>query len=97
MKVHHIDQYTGMIKYNYSGAGLTDGLRDQVQFLCQCLVEIPEINFLSIFMLDDTYTNETSQRVLEPFLKLKNVRHSEVIGDLSAGLSKLLSSSLKSN
>ena len=35
--VDHPDSYTGMIKYNVGGKGLTHGLRDQVQKLVDAL------------------------------------------------------------
>lgn len=37
VNIDHVDSYTGMIKFNVSGAGLTHGLRKQVQRLVNAL------------------------------------------------------------
>lgn len=41
VNVDHVDSYTGMIKYNVSGAGLIHGLRKQVQRLVHALQSTP--------------------------------------------------------
>ena len=72
----------GMIKYNYSGPGLTDGLRDQVVFLTQTLKDIPSLSYLHVRLKDDAKVPETAQRVLEPLLGLRNVRKVVYSGDV---------------
>ncbi|MCJ1480331.1 hypothetical protein MMC06_000486 [Schaereria dolodes] len=75
IQVHHLDDYTGMVKYGYGGHGLTDGTRDQVKFLCQTLRSLSLIRSLHIHFRDDSKSKTskgTTHYVLEPFLDLKN-------------------------
>lgn len=44
VNVDHVDSYTGMIKFNVSGKGLTHGLRKQVQRLVNALQPPPPSN-----------------------------------------------------
>ncbi|KAA6412396.1 MAG: hypothetical protein FRX48_03386 [Lasallia pustulata] len=83
VRVHHVDSYTGMVKYNYSGHGLTDGVRDQVATFCTLLRGLPEITKLSIELRDGSATLGLGQGVLEPFLTLKNTREVNVIGSVT--------------
>jgi hypothetical protein len=94
IRIKHIDSYTGMIKYNYSGPGLTDGLKDQVTFLCIALRKIEEINHLHIHLQDEARKPELSQRVLDPFFDVKNVHHATISGDLQPEFAKKLVSCL---
>ena len=88
--VHIIDQYTGMIKFNYGGYGLRDGLRDQVKFLCQGLSRIPEIRCLGIHLKDDTCAMKAAPRVLEPLLELNNVKQGIVTGNIEPPFKDIL-------
>lgn len=83
VRVHHVDSYTGMVKYNYSGQGLTDGVRDQVSALCTFLRNLPEITKLTIELRDGSATIGLGQGVLEPFLTLKNTREVTVSGTIT--------------
>ena len=74
VRVHHVDSYTGMIKYNYSGQGLTDGVKYQVAQLCKLLRTLAEIKKLSIELRDGSGKVGLGQSVLEPFLSLKNTQ-----------------------
>ena len=100
--IYHFDEYSAMVKYNCSGSALTDGLRDRVRSLCQCLARIPQIDRLSILIVSSTfedraYTCQTCERVLEPFLNLGNVRSCQVEGDLWKAYINMVPGSLKSN
>ncbi|MCJ1336462.1 hypothetical protein MMC09_001738 [Bachmanniomyces sp. S44760] len=53
VRIHHADRYTGMMKYNYGGRGLTDGLTDQVKVFCQALGTCNEIKHLHIEFQND--------------------------------------------
>ena len=86
----------GMIKYNYSGPGMTDGLRGQGSFLTRSLSTIPQITHLHIHLKDDTQTAETAQRVLEPYMELNNVRQVTCSGDISTSFVTALKDRLKS-
>ena len=94
VRIHNIDSYTGMIKYNYSGLGLTDGVKDQVQFFCQALRSLPEIGFLHVHLQDDTHNAQAGQKVLEPFLDLKHVRVVTCSGSMSQETSTKLRKTL---
>jgi hypothetical protein len=88
IRVHHVDSYVGMVKYNYSGHGLTDGLQTQVKFLCQALRTIPEIISLHVDFQDDSKTEGTDEIVLQPFLCLTNTRHVALSGDCSSSFER---------
>ncbi|MCJ1374561.1 hypothetical protein MMC20_005793 [Loxospora ochrophaea] len=77
IRIHHVDSYTGMVKYNYSGRGLTNGLKDQVSTLCTVLSSLPEIHTLHIHLQDDnppTTSATSTDHLLTPFLTLHNTR-----------------------
>ncbi|KAF2841414.1 hypothetical protein M501DRAFT_1000623 [Patellaria atrata CBS 101060] len=50
ISVEHVDGYTGMIKYNCQGPGLTDGLRAQVQKLVEVMVTAGELHRVKIYL-----------------------------------------------
>ena len=56
MTVDHPDSYTGMIKYNVGGKGLTHGLRDQVQKLVDALrpasEDQPGLNEIQVILIN---------------------------------------------
>lgn len=52
INVEHVDDYTGMIKYNCGGRGLTAGIRDQVQTLVELLNVVPYLHRLQIHLID---------------------------------------------
>ncbi|KAI4154640.1 MAG: hypothetical protein LQ340_001545 [Diploschistes diacapsis] len=84
VRINHLDPYTGMIKYNFSGPGLTDGVRDQVSFLVQTLRIIPELAHLQVELKDEAHTPEAAQRVLGPLMELNNVHQVTCSGDASS-------------
>lgn len=76
VRVHQVDSYTGMIKYNYSNPEvLARGLRCQVNILCAFLKEMHEIRELRISYHGG---NEESHAVLplvmDPFWQLKRTK-----------------------
>jgi hypothetical protein len=52
INVEHVDDYTGMIKYNCGGRGLTAGIRQQVQILVDLLSVVPYLHRLHIHLID---------------------------------------------
>ncbi|KAF2715039.1 hypothetical protein K504DRAFT_469366 [Pleomassaria siparia CBS 279.74] len=52
INVEHVDDYTGMIKYNTGGRGLTAGIRDRVQNLLDLLSVVPHLHRLHIHLID---------------------------------------------
>lgn len=85
-----MDGYVGMVKYNYSGAGLTDGLLMQVRGLCRVLRGMEEIGSLEIGLRDDGGREGMEGIVLEPFLALENVKAVILSGDCAASFSRKL-------
>ena len=74
IRAHHVDSYTGMVKYNYGGYGLTDGLRGQVKDLCRVLEGAKELTRLEIELHDGNKDIRLGQTLLDPFSQLPNVR-----------------------
>lgn len=64
---------TGMIKYNYSGDGLTEGLRSQVQTLVDALSTAPRLHKIRVHIDGGNSDHKAAKRVLEPFAQLCNV------------------------
>lgn len=96
VNVEHVDDYTGMIKHNCGGRGLTAGVYDQVQTLVDLLAHVPRLR-LHVHLIDGAISRERfssgrvhrvqddknyaqSQTVLEPFKRLHDVRKVEVTG-----------------
>ncbi|KAF2254083.1 hypothetical protein BU26DRAFT_516320 [Trematosphaeria pertusa] len=52
INVEHVDDYTGMIKYNCGGRGLTAGIRDRVQELVDLLAVVPYLHRLQVHLID---------------------------------------------
>ena len=52
VNVEHIDEYTGMIKFNYSGQGLTAGIQAKVQELVDLLAAVPKLHSLHVHLID---------------------------------------------
>lgn len=74
IRVYHVDEYTGMIKYNHGNAShLVNGVRDQVELLCKVLRKIPKICRLQIEFLNEDLESEAGDIILKPFLSLQSV------------------------
>jgi len=52
INIEHVDDYTGMIKYNCGGRGLTAGIRDRVQELVDLLSAVPYLVQMHIHLID---------------------------------------------
>jgi hypothetical protein len=52
VNVEHVDDYTGMIKYNCGGRGLSAGIRDKVQELVELLSVAPYLHHLHVHLID---------------------------------------------
>ena len=76
VRVHQVDGYTGMIKYNYSNPDrLARSLRCQVNNLCTFLKEMYEIRELRIsFHGGDSESHAMLPLIMEPFRQLKTTR-----------------------
>ncbi|KAF1985966.1 hypothetical protein K402DRAFT_96453 [Aulographum hederae CBS 113979] len=87
VNVDHVDSYTGMIKYNCGGIGLTAGLRAQVQVLVDVLRHANEIHRMHVVLSDGS-------RVLNQIRKVRvhsveSVRDKEVTQTVLSPLKKL--------
>lgn len=82
IRVHVVDSYEGMIKYNYSNpVVLAMGVRGQVQKLCNVLVDLPEIRELQIEHHGcDLPSHDLIALMLGPFQALKNTKQVTVGG-----------------
>ncbi len=59
VNVEHVDSYTGMMKYNCGGIGLTEGLRRQVERLADALETVEAIRSLQVrLMVGNAVLNE---------------------------------------
>ncbi|OCL13574.1 hypothetical protein AOQ84DRAFT_103115 [Glonium stellatum] len=52
INVEHVDSYTGMIKYNCGGRGLSAGVQHQVQNLVDLLSAVPSLHRVHIHLID---------------------------------------------
>ena len=52
INVEHVDDYTGMIKYNCGGPGLTAGIRGRVTELVDLLVDVDGLQRLHVHLID---------------------------------------------
>ncbi|KAF2012547.1 hypothetical protein BU24DRAFT_425191 [Aaosphaeria arxii CBS 175.79] len=58
INVEHVDDYTGMIKYNCQGIGLAARIRRQVENLVDLLVAAPYLNRLQVHLIDGAVGRE---------------------------------------
>lgn len=86
--VERVDSYTGMIKYNCSGRGLTDRTREQVRRLVECL------RYGALQKVDVRFVNYEgrweTQEVLRPLVLLRGVRKAIISGGLKPEFAKYL-------
>ena len=76
VRIHQVDSYTGMIKYNYSNPELLfRGLRSQVSMLCSLLQEMHEIReFRITYEGGDEASHIFLPLVMDPFWHLKKTK-----------------------
>ncbi|CAF9927501.1 MAG: hypothetical protein HETSPECPRED_006593 [Heterodermia speciosa] len=95
LRIHHVDNYTGMIKHNFSGPGLRQGLRLQVERLCQqTLQDMYEISHLHIHFQNDSHTMSVDQQILEPLMQLTRTRTLQLTGSVTPGVERALQAQL---
>jgi hypothetical protein len=96
INVEHVDDYTGMIKYNCGGRGLTAGIRQQVESLVDMLCIVPYLRRLHVHLIEGNRWQQLPsgirQRaeesrnamyprvVLDPFMRIYGVRDARVTG-----------------
>jgi hypothetical protein len=88
--IHHVDNYTGMIKYGFEGPGLREGLKLQVEKLCKTLQEVYQLSQLRIHFQNDSHTAGVDREILKPLLSLKNVRTVEATGSVTSDFARTL-------
>ena len=76
IRIHQVDSYTGMIKYNYSNPEiLARGLRSQISLLCSLLNKSYEIRELLIsYHGGDEESHKVLPLAMEPFWQLMNTK-----------------------
>lgn len=103
--VEHPDSYTGMIKYNVGGRGLTYGLQQQVKKLAQALTAGDGLTWLSVALLNGVDYLDLQRRgmggsaevqlVLEPLRMLRGVSSVSVSGAVTHGYARALGSEMR--
>ncbi|KAL8776452.1 MAG: hypothetical protein Q9213_008269 [Squamulea squamosa] len=82
IKIHIVDCYLGMIKYNHSNpAGLLHGYRTQVEHLCNVLEKLPHLKRLRIWFRDDSATPGSAQAVLSPLSRIRTARTTSTLSE----------------
>ncbi|KAI9716930.1 MAG: hypothetical protein M1812_005079 [Candelaria pacifica] len=95
ISVEQVDSYTGMVKYNCAGKGLTAGLTNQVEALCKILEQALELHTVSVALRTINCRNTTlGQALLEPLSTLRNVRHPSITGSITLDYAKALEDSM---
>ena len=95
IRIHHVDNYTGMIKHNFSGPGLRQGLRLQVEKLCrETLQDMYEISLLRIHFQNDSHTMSVDQQILEPLKQLTKTRILQLTGSVTPNVERALQAQL---
>lgn len=95
IRIHHVDNYTGMVKHNFGGPGLREGLKIQVEELCQrTLQQMYEISHLHIHFQNDSHTMSVDQAILRPLMSLTNTRTLKLTGSITADLASTLQAQL---
>jgi hypothetical protein len=95
--VKHVDSYTGMVKYNFGGKGLTKGVKDNVERFCGILLKCAEVQELKIVLLNEDKNVEFAQQVLEPLTTLNNVRKLEIEGKVTQEYTRYLERTVESS
>ena len=91
VRIHHVDNYAGSVKYNFGGPGLREGLKDQVERLCQTtLQELYEIGRLHVHFQNDSHTTTVDYEILKPLLKLTKTRTVTLSGHITLGFAGML-------
>lgn len=68
-----------MIKYNYGGDGLTEGLRKQVQTLVDAISQAKDLRVIRVHMAGGNPDPKAAQRILEPFAQLENISGDAIV------------------
>ena len=85
VRIHQVDSYTGMMKYNYSGTKpLTAGLKDQVEILCKSLQEMTELRQLRIYLQNNNHDPVTTDIIMNPFSRLSNLSKISLSGNTNS-------------
>lgn len=94
LRIHHVDNYTGMVKYSFEGPGLREGLKNQVDRLCEVLQDMYQISRLQIQFKNDSHTPGVDQPILKPLLNLNNVSSVEPTGAITPAFAQVLEDKL---
>ena len=74
-----------MMKYGYGGAGLAEGLAEQVRWLGRLLGRLERVRELRVVWRDDGGRKGVAEGVLGPLRGLGNVERWVVVGEWTGG------------
>lgn len=80
IRVYHVDDHIGMIKYNFQGAGLSKKYANQVEALCRTLGQAEELKKLEIVLVGPVLHPSMAQKCLEPLRTLRGVGLANIHG-----------------
>ncbi|KAI9730535.1 MAG: hypothetical protein M1834_005776 [Cirrosporium novae-zelandiae] len=97
VRIHHVDSYTGWVKYNCGAHGFNDGLKHRVEELCTHLQKLNELCVLKIELRDSERSKlaEMGQVVLEPFGQLQHVHQVHFFGSVLSGFASQLKAKMQ--
>lgn len=85
IRIHQVDSYTGMMKYNYAGRNpLTAGLKDQVETLCTSLQKMAQLRQLHIHLQNNDYDPLATGTIMDPFSRLSDRLNIRLSGNLNS-------------
>lgn len=85
IRIHQVDSYTGMMKYNYAGRDpLTAKLKDQVEMLCTSLEEMTQLRHLGVYLQKSTHDHVATSIIMDPFTRLRNLHKISLSGNSNA-------------
>ncbi|KAL8822789.1 MAG: hypothetical protein Q9191_006484 [Dirinaria sp. TL-2023a] len=90
VRVHHDDDYIGTVKHNFSGPGLVEGMKTQIQRLCETLQDLEQIRDLLIHFKNDNRDTGVDQVILSPLLALKNTQTVRTAGAVTSTFRQIL-------
>ena len=90
VQIHCDDDYTGMVKHNFGGPGLVEGMKTQVERLRETLQNMYQIQNLLIHFTNDSQDTRIDQVILSPFLSLQNTQTVRTTGAVTVVFTQTL-------
>ncbi|MCJ1463055.1 hypothetical protein MMC07_001659 [Pseudocyphellaria aurata] len=88
VRIHQVDSYTGMMKYNYAGRDpLTAKLKEQVETLCKSLKEMTRLRHLGVDLQKCPHDDPVAMSIImQPFTRLRNLHKFTLSGNSNSDL-----------